>query len=114
MTATLTTTPTIATTSDSEQIRRVTARTLAAIGAVDPDDQRWRALAPVVSAAANHLRSALGVSVVGSSAGAPAIVAERDFATAAHALLARDVRIADARAATEFTSLAQQITLALS
>lgn len=99
---------------DIDELRRVAADALVAIARHRSDDRQWRVLGPLVSAAANHLRAAIGTPVVATSAPAPAIVSQRDLATAAHALLARDVRIVDERAGSDFATLALEITLASS
>lgn len=114
MTATLTTAAHSTSACDVEGLREACGRLLATISTRDPDDRRWLPTGPLVHNAAMLLRKAVGVPTVGASADAPPIVCERDLSRAAHRLLARDVRVVDDGAATEFVQLALKITLAFS
>lgn len=113
MTATFTTAhdPTV-TAADVNVLRQAAGRMLATISTVDPDDRRWDTAGRLVSIAATRLREALGTPVVGECAGAPPIVRERDLSTAAHRLLARDVRIQNAHAAQQFLRAAVEVSVA--
>lgn len=95
-------------------IRAATRGLLTAISALDADDRRWHTVGPLLGAAADQLREALGTSVTGSCIGAPPIVQERDLSAAAHRLLARDVRIENEQSARRFLRLALDATVALS
>ena len=95
-------------------IRTATRRLLAAISALGADHGRWDTAGPLLGAAADQLREALGTPVTGSCIGAPPIVQERDLSMAAHRLLARDVRIENEQAARQFLRLALDATVALS
>jgi hypothetical protein len=115
MTATLTTAHNRTRTPPSvDVIRAATRRLLTTISALDADDDRWHTIGPLLGAAAQRLREALGSSITGSCTGAPPIVQERDLSTAAHRLLARDVRIENEQAARQFLRLALDATVALS
>lgn len=76
------------------------------------DDSRWDSAGPVVSAAAQQLREALGTPVHGSCVSAPAVVREADFALAARPLLVEAV-VVDPDAARQFARLAREAALAL-
>jgi len=115
MTATQTTAYNRATAAPSvEVVREATNRLLTAISTVDPDDHRWDAVGPLVSTAAARLRKAIGRPVVDECVGAPSIVRERDLSTAAHGLLARDVRVVNDHAVRQFLQLARDATVAFS
>jgi hypothetical protein len=76
------------------------------------DHPRWELAGPLVSAAAERLREALGIPVHGSCLSVPAVVREADFALATRPLLA-EVVVVDSEAAGQFTRLAVEATLAL-
>jgi hypothetical protein len=76
------------------------------------DDPRWESAGPLVSAAAQRLREALGTPVHGSCVSVPAVVREADFALAARPLLAEAV-VVDPEAARQFARLAVEAALAL-
>jgi hypothetical protein len=76
------------------------------------DDPRWESAGPLVSAAAQRLREALGTAVHGSCVSVPAVVREADFALAARPLLAEAV-VVDPGAARQFVRLAAEAALAL-
>jgi hypothetical protein len=77
------------------------------------DDPRWESAGPLVSAAAQRLREALGMAIRGKCVSVPAVVREADFALAARPLLAA-ASVVDPAAAREFVQLADEATLALS
>ena len=77
----------------------------------DLDLARWSAAGPLVTAAAEQLRRAVGAPVMGSSVSAPAVVREADFAHAARALHTTDV--VEPEAAASFLRLAHEAALAL-
>jgi hypothetical protein len=75
-------------------------------------DPRWESAGPLVSAAAQRLREALGTPLQGGCVSVPAVVRERDFALAARPLLAEEV-VVDPDAAGQFVRLAVEAALAL-
>jgi hypothetical protein len=85
---------------------------LDAITDAGPDDPRWLSAGPLVSAAAQRLREALGTPVNGSCASMSAVVREADFALAVRPLLAEAV-VVDPGAAQQFVGLAVAAALAL-
>lgn len=76
------------------------------------DDPRWESAGPIVSAAAQRLREALGTPVSVSALSGPAVVREADFALAARPLLGGAVAV-DPEAARQFAGLAIEAALAL-
>jgi hypothetical protein len=76
------------------------------------DDPGWESAGPLVSAAAQSLREALGTPVHGSCLSVPAVVREADFALAARPLLA-EAAVVDPDAARRFAQLAIEAALAL-
>jgi hypothetical protein len=76
------------------------------------DDPRWESAGPLVSAAAERLREALGTASRGGCVAVPAVVRERDFALAARPLLA-EADVVDPEAARQFVRLAVEAALAL-
>ncbi len=78
----------------------------------DLDNHRWESAGPLVSAAAERLREALGTPVRGSCVSVPAVVREADFASAARPLLA-GATVVDPEAARQFARLAVEAALAL-
>jgi hypothetical protein len=77
------------------------------------EDPRWESAGPLVSAAAQRLREALGTAVRGDCVSGPAVVRETDFALSARPLLA-DAAVVDPNAARQFVGLAVEAALALS
>jgi len=77
------------------------------------DDPQWESAGPLVSAAAQRLREALGTPVNGTCVSVSAVVREADFAQAARPLLV-DAPVVDIVAAREFVQLAGEAQLALS
>ncbi len=77
------------------------------------DAPHWEAAGPLVSAAAQRLREALGTPVNGICVSVSAVVREADFAIAARPLLV-DAPVVDFVAAREFVQLAGEAQLALS
>ena len=76
------------------------------------DDPGWESAGPLVSAAAQRLREALGTEVHGDCVSMSTIVREADFALAARPLLA-EAAVVDPEAARQFVRLAVDATLAL-
>lgn len=76
------------------------------------DDPGWESAGPLVSAAAQWLREAMGTAVHGSCVSVPAVVREADFALACRPLLTGAV-IVEPEAARQFVRLAAEATLAL-
>lgn len=76
------------------------------------DDPRWESAGPLVSAAAQRLREALGTPVQGHCLSVPAVVREADFARAARPLLDEAV-VVDPWAAHQFVRLAVEAALVL-
>ena len=77
------------------------------------DDPHWDSAGPLVSAAAQRLREALGTPVNGSCVSVSVVVREADFAMATRPLLV-DAPVVDIVAAREFVQLAGEAQLALS
>jgi len=77
------------------------------------DAPHWESAGPLVSAAAQRLREALGTPVNGACVSVSAVVREADFAIAARPLLV-DAPVVDFVAAREFVQLAGEAQLALS
>ena len=77
------------------------------------DDPRWESAGPLVSAAAQRLREALGTPVRGSCVSVSVVVREADFGLAARPLLV-DAPVVYIVAAREFVQLAGEAQLALS
>lgn len=77
------------------------------------DDPHWESAGPLVSAAAQRLREALGTPVNGSCVSVSAVVREADFAMATRPLLV-DAPVVDIVAARGFVQLAGEAQLALS
>ena len=76
------------------------------------DAPTWSSAGPLVSAAAQQLRLALGTADGGSTLSAPAVAREADFASAMRPLLST-WRLEDPAAARQFVRLAQEAALAL-
>ena len=76
------------------------------------DDPRWESAGPLVSAATQWLREAMGAAVQGSCVSVPAVVREADFALAARPLQSEAV-IVEPEAAQQFVRLAAEAALAL-
>ena len=85
---------------------------VSAMNKADLDEHRWESAGPLVSAAAQSLREALGTPVHGSCVSVPAVVREADFASAARPLLA-GATVVDPEAARQFARLAVEAALAL-
>ena len=79
----------------------------------DLDEARWQAAGPLVGAAADLLRAALGTPVNSSAVSAPAVVREADFAMAARPLLHDASIVVDGEAAAQFLQLCRDAALAL-
>ena len=78
----------------------------------DLNDPRWESAGPLVSAAAQQLRQALGTEVRGKCLSVPPVVRAADFAQAARPLLA-EAALVDPAAAQQFVQLAREATVAL-
>lgn len=85
---------------------------LQAMAEASLDDPRWQSAGPLVTAAAQRLREALGSEVHGSCVSTPTVVREADFALATRPLLA-DAVVVDPGAARQFVRLAVDAALAL-
>lgn len=99
-------------TGDGPTVQSAAERLLLVMTEADLDPARWSAAGPLVTAAAEQLRNAVGAPVTGSSMSAAAVVREADFAHAAQALL-RTPDVVDPEAAGTFLQLAHEAALAL-
>jgi hypothetical protein len=111
-TTTIRTTENALTVPDQQTIKTAVDALLHAIAKADLNDLRWESAGPLVSAAAQRLREALGTEVRGKCVSVPPIVRAADFAQAARPLLA-EAALVDPEAAQQFVQLAGEATLAL-
>ena len=94
-------------------LRATTDRLLHAMTEAGLDDPRWEVAGPIVTAAAQLLREALGTPSQVTCVFVPAVVREADFASAARPLLT-DAAVVDEGAARMFVRLSFEAALALS
>jgi hypothetical protein len=99
------------TVADQRRIKAVSEDLLQTMTRAAVDDPHWESAGPLVSAAAQRLREALGTAIRGKCVSVPAVVREADFALAARPLLT-EVAVVDPAAAREFVQLAGEATLA--
>jgi hypothetical protein len=85
---------------------------LAAMALADLDATRWESAGPLVSAAAQRLRDALGLPQDGVCGSVPPVVREADFGVAVRPLLGTPT-VADTGAVQDFLGLAVDAALAL-
>lgn len=111
-TTTIRTTGNTLTVPDQQTIKTSADALLHAMAEANLDNPRWESAGPLVSAAAQRLREALGTEVRGKCVSVPPIVRAADFAHAARPLLA-EAALIDPAAAQQFVQLADEATLAL-
>ena len=94
-------------------VRAATDTLMRLLATTDLADPRRESAGPLVSAAAESLRQALGSPSQVTSVSAPAVVREADLATAARRLLADDAELVDPAAGRDYVLLAVDASLAL-
>ena len=97
---------------DLRSIESVADDLLTAMTRAGLADAHWESAGPLISAAAQRLREALGTPIHGKCVSVSAVVREADFALAARPLLA-EATVVDPAAAREFVQLAGEARLAL-
>ena len=95
-----------------QSLKTATDPLLHAMTEIGLDDPRWESAGPLVSAAAQRLREALGTAVRGSCVSVPAVVREADLALAARPLLGQ-ATVVDPESARQFVRLAGEAAMAL-
>lgn len=99
--------------SVEQDLREAAHTLLRAMAEAGLDAPTWQSAGPLVGAAAQQLRKALGTADHGSVVSAPAVVREADVSAAMRPLLA-GATVADQEAAQQFVRVAGEAALALS